>query len=626
MQRRPVGFRPIATPASLCTRNVGARGAMTAPRLPHPTEPPVGAPAPAGPLTLDDYEPDLEISLLEPAPGGPPLMFRARTLRPLIRAADAWLPAPRVEAALRAAQLRREDVLSGTRWLDGGDVIHMLGTLRDGCADDASWDRLCRSHLQESLGAVANLTPIRHPSTLFRLISRALPRFATGMRIDVSMASAVAVCLHVHIDGPDTPAFRIWREAFLSEVSCVVGMPAGRVRTLRRSTDPGSNHDELLVCYPLTPRVTHLALGLVGGLGAAGALGLAGHVGSVGMAAIAALGGLLPIALEGVLGPRSTERRVETFARTLAQLDDEATGAVRELHALHEREREWSRREHEASAAWSKHQQARLQTVERLLSQREVAVRGLSHDLRNPLVTIALLPGVLRRELDSLGGGSPATRAMLEDQDEAVRRMRRMLEGLAHAGTADPFVPLRPAWVGLRTLRADVDSRLAGLTWGRGLTGRALLAPTAPDRVHIDRTAVDRILDNLLTNATKYTNGGTVRVELDGTPDGGLVMTVRDSGRGIPAEEQRDIFWSGGSNPGMRALHSQGIGLSVVLRLVDQLGGTMTLQSSVGEGSRFTVELPRDPPPEPDARARLAHDQAARIARVLRLRPLESRR
>ncbi|MEC8423117.1 MAG: HAMP domain-containing sensor histidine kinase, partial [Myxococcota bacterium] len=547
-----------------------------------------------------------------------------RTLRPLIRAADARLPASRVEAALRAAQLRREDLLHGTRWLDGGDVIPMLGALRDGCADDASWDQLCRSQLRESLGVVANLTPIRHPSTLFRLISRALPRFATGLRIEVSRASAVAVCLDVHIDGPDSPAFRIWREAFLSEVSCVVGMPAGRVRALRRSTDPGSDRDELLICYPLTRRVTHLLLGLVGGLGAAAALGLAGHVGTVGMVAVAALGAMLPIAWEGVLGPRTTERRVDTFARTLAQLDDEATGAVRELHALHAREREWSRREHEASAALSRHQQARLQTVERLLSQREVAVRGLSHDLRNPLVTIALLPGMLRRELDSLGGGSPSARAMLEDQDEAVRRMRGMLEGLTHAGTADPFVPLRPEWVGLRTLRADVDSRLAGLTWGRGLTGRAVLAPTAPDRVHIDRIALDRIVDNLLTNATKYTDGGTIRVELDGTPDGGLVMTVRDSGRGIPSGEQRDIFCSGGSNPGTRAPHSQGIGLSVVLRLVDQLGGKMTLQSALGEGSRFTVALPRDPPPEPNARARLAQDQDARIARVLELRPLDS--
>jgi signal transduction histidine kinase len=587
------------------------------------------SPVPATPVppdpgtpTLDDEPFDPEGSLAEHGAPQCALTVRARILRPLVQAADERLPGARVDAALRAARLDRQDVLGGTRWVEGADLVCLLDTLRDGCPDEASWERLCRSRLRESLGPAASLAPIRHPDTLFRLLARTLPRIARGMRIEVVTASAVAVRIDVHINGPDSPAFRAWRDALVSEISRVVGMPAGRVVPLRRSTDSGADHDELLVRYPLTGRVTRLLLGLVGGIGAASVLGLVGLTGPVGMVAVAALGGVLPIALEGILSPRSRERVVGDMARTLAELDDEATGAVGELLALRERERDWARREQAAEAARLDEQHSRFAGMTRLLSEREAAVRGLSHDLRNPLVTIALLPSFMRSELERMGGGSESARAMLDDQDEAVRRMRELLGDLRDAGTGDPFIPLKPEWVGLQPLQVDIDSRLGALTWGRELTGRAVLSPTAPARVHIDRSALDRIVDNLLTNATKYTTTGSIRVELDGTPEGGLVLLVRDTGRGIAVADQRGIFHAGASEPSERAAHSQGVGLSVVLRLVDQLGGTLSLRSAPGEGSRFTIRIPHRAPTERDARVRLAESAEARLDRVLRLLPL----
>lgn len=573
--------------------------------------------ADSGTPSLDGDPFDPEDSIAEHITCGSALTVHARTLRHLIQAADERLSRARVEAALQAARLDRQAILDATRWVDGADLVCLLDTLRDGCLDDASWQRLCRSGLRESLGAAATLAPIRHPDTLFRLLARTLPRVVRGMRIDVLTASAVVVRMDVHFSGPDSPAFRAWRDTLLSEISRVVGMPAGHVIALRRAIDPGEGCDELLIRYPLTRRVTRLALGLIGGIGAATLLGLTGQAGPVGMLAVAALGGVLPIALEGVLTASSRERIVGDMARTLSRLDDEATGAVAELLALHSRERDWARREQAAEATRLGDQQTRFDDMTRLLNERETAVLGLSHDLRNPLVTIALLPSLLRSELAALGGGSEPILDLLDDQDEAVRRMRELLGDLRDTGTGDPFIPLKPEWVGLQPLAVDINRRLGALTWGRELTGRALLSPTAPTRVHIDRSALDRIIDNLLTNAAKYTSTGSIRVELNGTLEGGLLLVVRDTGRGIATAAQRSIFAAGASDPSERAAHSQGVGLSVVLRLVDQLGGTLSLGSAAGEGSRFTVRIPHRSPAAAEARARLADTPAARIDRVL---------
>lgn len=592
---------------------------------PPPPRPAAGLAAPprsAGPISLDGEPFDPESSLVV-APGPrTPLMLRARTLRPLIQAADERLPRDRVDAALEAARLDRDGVRGGTRWIDGAGLVGLLDTLRAACTGDAEWDRLCRARLRESLGPAAHLVHVRHPDTLFRLLSRTLPRVARGMHLHVVHTSAVTARIDLHFSGPDSPAFRAWRDALLSELSRVVGMPPGRVAALRRATDPGSDHDALLIRYPLTGRVTRLLLGLIGGMGAAAALGLGGHAGPVGMLAIAALGGALPLALEAVLSPGASARLIDDLAGTLAQLDDEATQAVAELQALHARERDWTRREQAAEATRLDDQQARLAAMSGLLSARETAARGVAHDLGNVLTILAVLPDQLRAELDRLGGGSTDARGLLDSQDHAVAMMAALLKGLRDAGSGDTFVPLTPEWVALAPLCADVDRRLAALTWGRDLAGRAMLSPTAPARVHIDPSALDRILDNLLTNATKYTESGSVRVELDGTEDGGLVLLVRDTGRGVAAPDQRAAFLAGGSNPSERAERSQGIGLSVVLRLVDQLGGTLSLRSAPGEGCRFTVRLPRDPPDDAEARRRLADSPEIRLDRVLRLLPL----
>jgi signal transduction histidine kinase len=107
-------------------------------------------------------------------------------------------------------------------------------------------------------------------------------------------------------------------------------------------------------------------------------------------------------------------------------------------------------------------------------------------------------------------------------------------------------------------------------------------------------TSLGRILDNLIGNAIKYSPAGA-RVMVTGrAADGGTLFDVRDEGPGIPAAELPRLFqpFRRGSAIPTGGERSTGLGLSIVKRLVEQLGGDVTVRSRVGEGTCFSVWIP----------------------------------
>ena len=114
---------------------------------------------------------------------------------------------------------------------------------------------------------------------------------------------------------------------------------------------------------------------------------------------------------------------------------------------------------------------------------------------------------------------------------------------------------------------------------------------------HWDAFRLEQVILNLLSNALKYGAGRPVEVSVQ-PEDEQAVLTVRDQGLGIPPEDQARIFErferaaSGRHYPGV------GLGLWIVREMVQALGGTVTLDSRAGEGSTFTVRLPRRGPPD----------------------------
>jgi signal transduction histidine kinase len=118
--------------------------------------------------------------------------------------------------------------------------------------------------------------------------------------------------------------------------------------------------------------------------------------------------------------------------------------------------------------------------------------------------------------------------------------------------------------------------------------------PTEVSRLYTDEVLLTQILRNLLTNGIKFTHRGEVRLSARPSDDNTVDLVVSDTGIGIPADEQGRVFEAfyqiRGATPD--GVAGTGLGLPYARRLATLLGGHLTLTSTVGVGSTFTVTLP----------------------------------
>ncbi|HRH75376.1 MAG TPA: ATP-binding protein, partial [Zoogloea sp.] len=130
----------------------------------------------------------------------------------------------------------------------------------------------------------------------------------------------------------------------------------------------------------------------------------------------------------------------------------------------------------------------------------------------------------------------------------------------------------------------------------KGLVLALQIEPGTPDEVVCDPTRVAQILNNLLNNAVKFTETGSVTVKV-GQDEGKLRITVADTGCGIEPGMQPHVFERFRQVDGFLTRRHQGtgLGLALVKELVELMGGEVTLCSQPGQGSEFTITLPLAP-------------------------------
>lgn len=234
-----------------------------------------------------------------------------------------------------------------------------------------------------------------------------------------------------------------------------------------------------------------------------------------------------------------------------------------------------------------------------------------SHDLRQPLQTLALLTGSLRRM-----STDPELAEVVAQQEQAISSMSRLLNALLdisklESGTIRP----EPTDFALASLFESLRSQFAGLAAEKGLE---LQVEPCGDWIHSDPSLLEQILRNLVSNAIKYTREGYVRLRCLHEKDVMRIQVV-DTGIGIPPDQLPyiyDEFYQVGSPAGGNR-DGYGLGLSIVQRLVKLLGLSLRVESEVGKGSTFSLELPahlirrRDP----GAEKRLASAQPRRQER-----------
>jgi two-component system CheB/CheR fusion protein len=222
-----------------------------------------------------------------------------------------------------------------------------------------------------------------------------------------------------------------------------------------------------------------------------------------------------------------------------------------------------------------------------------------SHDLRQPLQTLALLQGLLARKVEGVG-----LKKLVDLLEQTVTAMSGMLNTLLDINQIDAgVVQAAPTRFALNTL---LDAMRDEFTYHARAKSLSLRVVPCRLMVETDPRLLEQMLRNLISNALKYTRTG--KVLLGCRRRGDLVsLCILDTGIGMPDHELAAIFeeYHQLNNPARERARGLGLGLSIVQRLGALLGLKIHVASKVGRGSAFAIDLPRvaalSTPPSPSS-------------------------
>lgn len=209
-----------------------------------------------------------------------------------------------------------------------------------------------------------------------------------------------------------------------------------------------------------------------------------------------------------------------------------------------------------------------------------------SHDLRQPVHAINLYGEVLRAHVNDAEGG-----AALDKMHQSIQSLDGLFESIEDIAKFEAgIVTARETEFPLEQVFESVRANHQAAARAKGLT---LEIPRSAQMVRSDAVLLRRILGNLISNAIRYTDAGSITIEME-TDTSAVHITVRDTGIGIPQERLDDIFreFVQLHNPERNRNAGLGLGLNIVKRLADLLGHPLRVQSRLGAGSAFSITVP----------------------------------
>ncbi|HEY1043634.1 MAG TPA: response regulator [Telluria sp.] len=244
---------------------------------------------------------------------------------------------------------------------------------------------------------------------------------------------------------------------------------------------------------------------------------------------------------------------------------------------------------------------------------------NMSHELRTPLNSSLILSKILMDNKKGLLDDEQVryARTIYSSNNELLALINDILDlSKIESGHAD----VQPEPVPVASVVGSLRDMFEQVAREKSLAFRIAVSSDTPASIVTDRQRLQQILKNLLSNAFKFTTAGEVSLEISRAPGDRLLLAVRDTGIGIPEQQQQVIFEAFRQADGTtsRKFGGTGLGLSISRELARLLGGSIHVQSAPGLGSTFTLEIgltleapaetgaaqPAPPPVAPPVRSR----------------------
>jgi CheY-like chemotaxis protein/HAMP domain-containing protein len=296
----------------------------------------------------------------------------------------------------------------------------------------------------------------------------------------------------------------------------------------------------------------------------------------------------------------------DELERANRELEEQAKSlrASEELLQQQQEELQQTNEELEEKAQLLEEQNARIEETRSALQQqaeqltitskyKSEFLANMSHELRTPLNSLLILAKLLgdnpdgnlsEKQVDfarTIYGAGTDLLELIND----ILDLSKVEAGKMEVNPAD----VSPASVADRAART-----FAELAAQKGLAFDCVVADGAPDAIRTDELRLHQVLKNLLSNAFKFTDEGSVTLTIDAAGDGRVAFRVSDTGIGIPQDKLQLVFEAFQQADGTtsRRYGGTGLGLSISREIARLLGGEIVAESSLGEGSSFTLLLP----------------------------------
>ena len=255
--------------------------------------------------------------------------------------------------------------------------------------------------------------------------------------------------------------------------------------------------------------------------------------------------------------------------------------------------------------------EAANEEIQRIMNQRERLLLTITHDIKAPAASISGFIDLMKEYVKEAQGME-----CLQNIKNSAAHLSRLVASLldyhqlenglmkVQPVSFSPAQLVKESVEGMR-LRAEEKGLSISYEMTMGMKKEANQENETDKELFLaDAFRIRQILDNLVSNAIKYTDHGSVNIEARVSKIMGkltLTMSVKDTGKGMTDEEKQKVFQAFTRLKSAQGIEGTGLGLSITQELVSLLGGEILLRSTLGKGSSFIVTLPIEPAPKDDS-------------------------